>query len=133
MSMTSGVTTKRAAFAAKLEQLINDSDKSQIQMARDIGYDNQNIITMIKRGTTRIPLEKVAALARSLGVDPALMIRDWFAAYMSEALPDIEECVGLILTSSEKSWVRGLRKQFSPVPPLDTRLLPIIEDSLKAL
>lgn len=130
--MTSDSTDQKEMFAAKLEKLINASDKTHIQIAFDIGYENQHIIKVIKQGTTRIPLDKVAPFARSLGADPASLIREWFAAYMPGALPDIEECVGLILTPSEKNWIEGLREKFSPVPPMDSRLLPIISDALSS-
>ena len=45
----------RDVFTAKLERLINDSDKSQVKLAEELGYDNQNMITMIKQGKTRVP------------------------------------------------------------------------------
>ena len=80
----------RDAFAARLERLINDSDKSQIRMAEELGYDNQNMITMFKQGKTRVPLEKVVPLARALDVDPSALIQAWFTAYMPAALASIE-------------------------------------------
>ena len=49
-----------------------------------------NIISMFKSGETRVPLAKVPALARALGLDAAILLREWFAAYEPEALPVIE-------------------------------------------
>lgn len=80
----------RDVFTAKLERLINDSDKSQVKLAEELGYDNQNMITMIKQGKTRVPLEKVVPLARALGVNPSMLIQAWFTAYMPAALASIE-------------------------------------------
>ncbi len=80
----------RDVFTAKLERLINDSDKSQAKLAEELGYDNQNMITMIKQGKTRVPLEKVVPLARALGVNPSMLIQAWFTAYMPAALASIE-------------------------------------------
>jgi transcriptional regulator with XRE-family HTH domain len=80
----------RDVFSARLERLINDSDKSQIRMAEELGYDNQNMITMFKQGKTRVPLEKVVPLARALGVNPTALIQAWFTAYMPAALASIE-------------------------------------------
>ena len=65
----------RDAFSARLERLINDSDKSQVRLSEELGYDNQNMITMIKQGKTRVPLEKVVPLARALDVDPSALIQ----------------------------------------------------------
>ena len=59
------------------------------EIARDLGYENSNVITMFKRGTTRVPLEKVVPLALAVGEGPGMLLRHWFEAYMPEALPDI--------------------------------------------
>ena len=40
------------------------SDKTQREIALALGYDKPNIITMFKQGLTKIPLNKVAPLAR---------------------------------------------------------------------
>ena len=40
--------------------------KSQKQIARELGYDLPNIVSMIKMGEARVPLEKVPALAKVL-------------------------------------------------------------------
>ena len=80
----------REAFSAKLERLINDSDKAQVKLAEELGYENQNMITMIKQGKTRVPLEKVVPLARALDVDPSMLIQAWFTAYMPVALASIK-------------------------------------------
>lgn len=80
----------RDAFSAKLERLINDSDKSQVKLSEELGYENQNMITMFKQGKTRVPLEKVVPLARALGVDPSALVQAWFTAYMPAALASIE-------------------------------------------
>lgn len=120
--------SKRNVFAQMLSSLIEQSDKTQVQISRDMGYENQNLITMFKRGTTRVPLEKVAPMAKSLNQDPGRMIRLWFEAYMSEAVPDLDRYIGMPLSTSEKSWIYGLRDTFGVVPPYDARVkTPLLE------
>jgi hypothetical protein len=80
----------RNAFQQKVRELLNKTDKSQIEIARALGYPNANIITMFKKGTTRIPAEKIVSLALALGQDPALMLREWICAYMPKILPVID-------------------------------------------
>ena len=60
------------------------------RIAHAIGYDNSNMISMIKTGRTRMPAEKVVPFAKAVGHDPKTLLRHWFAAYMSEVLPDVE-------------------------------------------
>lgn len=119
----------RNEFAALLEKHINVASMTQLDLARTIGYENPNIITMFKKGSTRVPLEKVAPLAVALDLDPAMLLRLWFQTFVPEALVALEEHMGMVLTRSEKSWVVGLRDTFKTVPPYDRR----IDKDLKAL
>jgi transcriptional regulator with XRE-family HTH domain len=111
---------KKDRFVTRLERAINASDKTQLEIAESLGYSNANLITMIKKGTTRLPLDKVVPMARELDLDPSQLMREWFAVYMPDALPSIESALGYILSASEKSWIDGLRKNFGTVPPYDT-------------
>ena len=49
--------------------------KSQVEIAEEAGLVNPNMITMIKSGSTKLPLDRVPALAKALEGDPALMLR----------------------------------------------------------
>ncbi|MGZ9053126.1 MAG: helix-turn-helix domain-containing protein [Rhodoplanes sp.] len=49
--------------------------KSQREIAAELGYERPNIISMMKRGETKLPLDKVPALAKALHVDPAHLFR----------------------------------------------------------
>lgn len=49
--------------------------KSQAEIAGEAGFTNPNMISMIKSGATRIPLDRVPALAESLDVDPARLLQ----------------------------------------------------------
>ena len=43
------------------------------------------MITMIKKGRTKLPLSKVAAMARALDVDPGYLLRLAMSEYDAEA------------------------------------------------
>ncbi|PPQ36680.1 XRE family transcriptional regulator [Rhodoblastus acidophilus] len=49
--------------------------KTQRQIAAEIGYDKPNMISMFKRGESKVPLDKIPALAMALNVDPAHLFR----------------------------------------------------------
>jgi transcriptional regulator with XRE-family HTH domain len=117
-------------FVERLEQLIAASGKTQRQIAGELGYDRPNLITMFKQGITRVPGEKVAALAHSLGADEADLLRLWLETYAPELKQTIEGALGLALSENEKAWITGLRSLFGDgVPPFEgdavilTRLL----------
>jgi ribosome-binding protein aMBF1 (putative translation factor) len=84
----------RDSFANNLREAINNSGKSQADLAIHLGYENPNVISMFKSGKTRVPLAKVPVLARWLGLDAATMLRDWFVAHDPDALPVIEMYFG---------------------------------------
>jgi len=44
--------------------------KSQAEIAHDAGFVNPNVLTMIKQGGTKLPLDRVPALAKALDADP---------------------------------------------------------------
>lgn len=90
MTRHSKCSAAKKEFVQTIASLIDKSGKSQIEIARALGYENANMITMFKKGTTRIPPEQVVPFAYVIEQDPGLLLRDWFVAHMPDVLPDIE-------------------------------------------
>lgn len=66
--------TRIAEFLRKrVEEL--SSRKSQREIALEAGYDKPNIISMFKRGETKVPFDKVPALAKALEVDTIFLLQ----------------------------------------------------------
>ena len=87
-----------------------ESEKTQRQISQEAGFDHANVITMLKNGTTKIPLNRIGAFARALEVDPAHLLR----LAMAEYLPDTWRCIqpileGSILTPNECELVKQFR------------------------
>ena len=134
MAKATGVTSARDDFSTKIERYINGMAITQSELAHHMGYDNPNIITMFKRGTTRVPLEKVGILAEHLGVDPGELLREWLKAYMPAAFPVLEKYLGALLSGFEPQWLDGLRATFDGrLPPYDNRMGPLVRDALASL
>jgi DNA-binding CsgD family transcriptional regulator len=72
------------SVADYLQQAITLSGKSQSEIAREAGFAKPNVITMFKQGLTKVPLSKVGALAKAMGVDPMHL----FKLVMNEYEPD---------------------------------------------
>jgi hypothetical protein len=113
----------RHDFAEIIDYLIAHCDKSQVEIARALGYENANIITMFKKGTTRVPLAKVGPLADILGVDRTGFLKLWFEVYRPEEYASLQTYWGMMLSPAERSWIVGLREEFAPakVPAWDSR------------
>jgi transcriptional regulator with XRE-family HTH domain len=84
---------ERHTVAQYLTLLINNSEKTQRQIAQEIGYTKPNIITMFKQGLTKLPLEKIGPLAKALEIAPD----DLFFKVMSEYMPETFEALSPFL------------------------------------
>ena len=130
------IATKPLSVAEYLAQQIVLSGKSQKDIAREVGYEKPNVITMMKQGATKIPIVKVGPLARALDVDPAYFLRLVLSEYMPETWAAIEETLdGTILTRNELLLIREYRRRTGntdPIPSLRSEVkVPLL--TVKAL
>ncbi len=85
-----GLYQQSETVAQFLTRAIKASGKTQSEICADIGYSKPNIITMFKQGKTKVPLDKIGPLARSLGVDGREFFRIVLGEYMPETLMALE-------------------------------------------
>jgi transcriptional regulator with XRE-family HTH domain len=87
--------------AMMLTKAIEDSDLTQREIADRVGFKNANIISMLKTGETRVPLERIPALATTLGLDE----RHFLLVAIEEYHPGVHEVLidvlGLPLSDAE--------------------------------
>jgi len=104
-------------FASYLAAQIDANDKTQREIALALGYARPNLITMFKQGLTKVPIEKVPALAKVLGLDPLHLLTFALREYMPETLKTIQANVGCVVTHNEYAVVeavRGVTKDANP-------------------
>lgn len=102
--------------------------KNQRQIAHEIGYKKPNMISMFKRGETKVPLAKVPALARALGVSPAKLFQFAVQQQWPEAYLAICEIFKIVLTENETNIVQFIRVTTGGADP---ELTPDLEAKLK--
>lgn len=85
---------KKIKVAEYLTAQIDICGKSQKIIAEEVGFPKANILTMMKYGSTKVPIDRVPALAKSLGVDPAKFMRLVLAEYQPAILEAIEGSLG---------------------------------------
>ena len=89
--------------AEYLAQAIAVSGKTQKEVARLAGYDKPNVLSMMKNGNTKIPVDRVPALARACGTDPKVMLRIVMQEYHPTLWEVLTQTLGdQILLSSEE-------------------------------
>lgn len=106
--------------------------KSQREIAAEAGYDKPNILSMIKNGDTKLPLDKVPALAKALGVDPKHLFRLTIEQHHPEVARVAHEIFGNVVTDNEMALVRMFREVTDDVDPKPAlTLLDLMENAIK--
>ena len=85
--------------------------KSQAEIAEEAGFISPNMVTMIKKGATKLPIDRVPAVAKALECDPALLLR--LALEQGEgatAATAIFEIIGPPVTRNELVWITEIRE-----------------------
>jgi hypothetical protein len=79
-----------------------------------------DMVSMIKRGTARVPWAYVPALAAAIEADPAELFRVAVADYHPEAHSVIGQIFGTIVTKNERDFLAVLRGVFGGSVPVLT-------------
>ena len=92
--------------------------KTQGEIAAEAGFVNPNMITMFKKGSTRLPLDRVPALATALDCDPAWLLRLALdQAEGSTAAEAIFAIIGEPITKNEMAWITEIREASGDTDP----------------
>jgi transcriptional regulator with XRE-family HTH domain len=86
------------------------SGRSQREIATEVGFPHPNVLSMMKQGLTKVPVERAPALARALRVDPAHFVRLVMREYMPAAWAAIEATLGETLTENERRLIEAWRE-----------------------
>ena len=70
--------------ARLIADAIDASGKTQREIAEEVGFPRGNVISMLRSGEMRLPIERAPALARALGIDEKLLISTAMTEYMPE-------------------------------------------------
>lgn len=79
-------TIKPGKVAAYLSRHIDASEKPQYQIAQEAGFDRPNIISMIKTGLTKMPMNRIILMSKAIDCDPVELYRLCMDEYMPELL-----------------------------------------------
>lgn len=84
--------------------------KTQAEIASEAGFANANMMTFLKNGRNKLPLDRVPSLAKALEVDPAILMRlaleQAVGATSARAIIDI---FGTPVTENEQGWLTEIR------------------------
>ena len=97
--------------------------KSQREIASEAGFVNANMASLIKSGASKLPLDRVPAMARALECDPRrLLLLTLEQDGKESGLAAIEAILGAVVTQNETTWIAAVREASDlSDPPLTTR------------
>lgn len=85
--------------------------KSQIEIAIEAGFISQNMLSMLKSGSSKLPLDRVPSLARALECDPAYLLRLTLEQVVGDtAAHALVEIMGTPVTNNELGWLNEIRE-----------------------
>ncbi len=85
--------SKARSVAEFVTQAIAATGKTQLEVAREAGFDKPNVITMIKQGSTKLPIPRVKAMARALEVEPLVLLKLCLKEYHPEMYDVLHEFI----------------------------------------
>jgi len=87
------------------------STKSQSEIAAAAGFVNPNMISMIKGGSNKLPLDRVPSLARALDCDVAFLLGLALEQTVGETQAHvIVDVLGAPVSANELDWLTEIRK-----------------------
>jgi DNA-binding Xre family transcriptional regulator len=85
--------------------------KTQAEIAVEAGFQNANMLSILKAGKSKIPLDRVPALAKALECDPAYLMRIALdQAVGVTAARAITDIFGTPVSENERGWLSEIRE-----------------------
>ncbi|MBB5221652.1 hypothetical protein HNP73_001588 [Amaricoccus macauensis] len=101
---------KKTTVADHLVKALDFSGRTQREIAEEIGYQKSNIISMMRAGQTKVPIEKIPPMAKALGVDPVLFVRIALQEYLPTVWETMSTTFGENITEQERRFLEILRE-----------------------
>ena len=84
--------------------------KSQNEIAIEAGFVSRNMLSMLKSGASKLPLDRVPSLAKALDCDPAYLLRLTLEQIEGDTAPEaLMDIMGTAVTENEKAWLHEIR------------------------
>ena len=93
-----------------LSNAIKSSGRTQKEIADECGFSYANVVSMMKNGNTKIPLQRAPALARAIGIEPRELVARCLETYEPELYELLaEHAPGILVTRFELRLLKLMR------------------------
>lgn len=101
-------TMPKSGTAAFLSRAIDASSLTHREVARRAGFARPNVISMMKAGEMKVPIDRIPGLAAALGVSPFDFIRIAMEEYQPQVWEVLTKTLGAPLTKNEEMLICAL-------------------------
>ncbi len=91
--------------AQMLAKAIDESGLTQRNIADRVGFKHPNMIAMMKQGLTRVPLDRIPALAQAVGLDQTKFLLVAIEEYHQGVYEVLSDTLGLPFSDAEQGLV----------------------------
>jgi hypothetical protein len=85
--------------------------KSQLEIASESGFLNPNMLSLLKSGACKLPLDRVVSLAKALECDPVkLFVLALEQLDRNTTEQAIRQIFGTLVTENEVAWIEEIRR-----------------------
>lgn len=108
--MTSQLNIAHESITALILRRQDELGKTDEQVAQEVGFDRVTTFVMIKQGTIKLPVQKVAQFASALSIEPANLLRQLLAEVMPDVLAAVDSMLCPVsLTANEVKLIQTFR------------------------
>lgn len=108
--MTKTTQPQTITISALIAQRQAQLNKTDEQLAQELGFERPNIVAMIKQGAMKLPVQKIEALAAALSLDAPDLLRHMMSEYMPDVLAAVDQMLfPTTLTQNEAKLIQTFR------------------------
>jgi transcriptional regulator with XRE-family HTH domain len=113
----SDVSELATLISTRLQDISNR--KSQGEVADEVGFNSKNVLSIIKRGSTKLSLDRVDAMAKALELDLRTLMLPALRQYFSEdVINALRETFAAEDTKTEREIITIARNYMDTKEPL---------------
>lgn len=102
-------TNQRSALATFIDEMMEERDLTDRDVALALGYDSGKIIRLVREGKLRLPLEQIPLLADAIGATRKWLMDVAIREYLPETVRALIMAYGTGLTTNELAIVQLVR------------------------
>lgn len=108
--MISDETAQQSALALYIDEMMEERELKNKEVAEALGYESGKIIRLVREGKMRLPLEQIPLLADAIGASRKSLMDTAIREYFPDAVRALIMAYGHDLTENEMAIIQLIRE-----------------------